>query len=190
MHSLRYPKHKEICYDAIAISGRIACGNQTAITALEKFLQINRGDSIYFFAATTLWEIDLSNASAIKALGYILENIGHAHILDCAAAYLLQINPGNKAAIVALLKVIENSSGKSLCRVAAFNLGKFEPGNKVAISTLSQILENTQYSIEDEWEQRKLPTQPPNIISPRRWALFVELRANYSTRKLLAHALF
>ncbi|MBW4571348.1 MAG: HEAT repeat domain-containing protein [Tolypothrix carrinoi HA7290-LM1] len=154
IHTIETTLSKEICYDAIASLGKIAYGNQAAITALEKFLQINQGDRICLEAATTLWKIDLGNVAALNALVYILETTGNAHLLDCAAAYLLEIDPGKKAAIVALLKVIENSSDQSLCRVAAFHLGEFDPSNKVAISTLSQILETSQrQTSKDEWQQ-------------------------------------
>lgn len=120
----------------------MAKDNQTAITALSEFLQINQGDRICISAAKALWQIDEGNVNAIASLVQTIATTTDIFTLEQAAGYLWDIAPINIDAISALTERLATTQDEYFCWRVATNLVQFEPTNDLAIATLSQTVQN------------------------------------------------
>ena len=140
---------KHLCREAIRALGKIGCGNLIATLALEKFLQINRGDRICLSAAEALLLIDSGNVVAKDGLVFLLENTASEasdtfYILGKVAALLLQVKPDIQQEVIAIIKnQIETAWDVYLVYGIDSNLNDFNFVSEAVITTLIYLMENT-----------------------------------------------
>jgi len=140
---LRQTSQSDIPY-LCEIIGEIGKGNQTAIKAIECWVQNAPDEYQILEAAANLGKIAPGNKIARQVLINLIDNTENEYIRSSAAGNLGKIEPGNEVAIKALIKILQHSKKAQLCQSAAWHLGEIDSANEEVKDLLVSLLKATQ----------------------------------------------
>ncbi|CAD5970844.1 hypothetical protein PCC9214_03801 [Planktothrix tepida] len=172
-------------YDVANILGKIAVGNELAIRALIRHLEITEDENTRRMVAESLGKIAVGNELAIRALIRVLETTEDENTRRMVAESLGKIAIGNELAIRALIGVLETTEDVFTRSYVADSLGKIAPGNELVIRALIGVLETT----EDEYNRIYVAESLGKIAAIRALIGVLETTKDQKTRRCFVESL-